>query len=85
MIVEWATSVCRIGVTLLAMLMLTQTAPAQAKSILSASHEAKIEQDPDWGGDEQAEKAGDDMAEPVHPATAEPLAVKEEIKDSFIQ
>lgn len=42
MTVKWATSVCRIGVALLAMLMPTQTTPAQAKSILSASHEGKI-------------------------------------------
>lgn len=42
MTAKLVTRTYRLGIALLAMLMLMQTAPAQAKSILSASHEAKI-------------------------------------------
>lgn len=44
MIVKWATCACHIAIALLAMLMLTQSAPAQARSKLPASHEMTIGQ-----------------------------------------
>ena len=45
MTVKLATCACHIAIALLAMLMLTLSPPAQARSKLSALHETKIGQD----------------------------------------